>query len=76
MGKFTTIIKQGIWRPGALWRTFCFNILRKHKGSGRICCTPYSLLDLHPSAEISIECDTFFGYKKYRGSRIDRKSVV
>lgn len=71
MGKFTTIIKQGIWRPGALWRTFCFNILRKHKGSGRICCTPYSLLDLHPSAEISIECDTFFGYKKYRGSRIE-----
>ena len=71
MGKISTVCKQGLWRPAALWRTLKINFLRKHQGDKRFWCTSHSVTDIHADAEITIDCDTVFGNKKYRGSKIE-----
>ncbi len=59
--------------PRASWRTFWVNRLRQNtvKNGGTLNIRPFTVVDIDDSARIEISGFCDFGFKKYRGSRLE-----
>lgn len=71
---------HNLWRgtylnPCPLWRTLRVNFLRtrtkRSRKSAVLLFTGYSICDIHPTAAIEVGGRSVFGFKKYRGSRLE-----
>lgn len=73
MGKIDTVLRQRIFNPCALLRTLRINFLRRKtsRRGGVMVCTPYSVADLNADASVILRDHVTFGFKKYRGSRLE-----
>jgi len=74
MGKLDTLLTQRLLNPCALLRTLRVSFLRRktlRRAGACMYCTPYSVVDVHPSAVIDLRSHATFGFKKYRGSRVE-----
>ena len=73
-------ILKSMWRntclnPCPLVRTIKYNFLRgnsfRESTNSLLMLTSYSVLDIHRTAKLEIKGLTTFGFKKYRGSRVE-----
>ena len=70
----STLIKGTYIYPFPLMRTACVNLFRKNSIRSRkdiIFFTSYSIADIHTSSKLFISGKSIFGFKKYKGSRLE-----
>lgn len=71
---FKYLVKKIQFHPVLLCRNIWFNFVRKKtilEGKSALLIRPYSIIDAHKSANINIQGRPEFGYKKYKGSRLE-----
>ena len=74
MGKIGMLLRQGCLRLCPLMRTLYYNFLRgktARSGRGLLLSTTYSVFDIHPTATLDVKGLAIYGFKKYRGSRLE-----
>ena len=74
IGRLFYLVRDTILSPCAMFRSARVNLLRSNtvrKPGGYIYFRSYSIADVHPSAKIHVEGHSNYGFKKYRGSRLE-----
>ena len=75
LNSFKHLQQQTCLNPCPFFRTIYYNILRKRTKrvtkKSMLFCTSYVVFDLHKTSKLIINGITTYGYKKYRGSRLE-----
>ncbi len=73
--KINSLRKQTVFNPCPLLRNIYYNFLRfntsRYSAKSLLMLTAYSIVDIHRTAKLNLHGSVLFGFKKYKGSKLE-----